>query len=540
MITAKTTMHMGRRLSVKHNTDKKVREKQDHIDAAKIKDNIILVNTPFKKFVEETFTDALEQFNQYQIKARHPERQKTMKQLIEEAREGTYEVLAQVGDENTYNELKAIYGEAKTNELYVNLLKDYADNFQKDNPSLRVFCAAIHLDEKTPHLHIDALPCGNKVYGRKEPVSILSIGMEPAMRECGFERSKSDKYGENPVQKWLVKQHEVSYQFFKEEVENKYKVKDLWVLPCEESNSRHKETSQYRQEEAKAAKGKELVNNLLNGEDQIRTAKAIIENADAIKQAKMSELKEESKKVAKDRASLKRVKNEIQERSALLEKQEKASEEQVKVNQAQAQKLEKKNMELKAENSGLEAIQECNRQLEEMQGLLRSTNEAIEDVQKRAEKKGIFESVKSTIQGLKDDLSDLMGLSDHIKKTFNTIVDKFKNSLAKAFDELSKEKAVVAKERDALAKEKIKFEKMVDETANRKIEDKIAELEATYAQRTKVLEKKAEILIDREKGLNKRSERFYDLRRKPTLSRFAMKHEMKEELTQERRKKYGR
>ena len=45
-----------------------------------------------------------------------------------------------------------------TAEAATRILKDYVELFQFRNPQLYVFGAYIHLDEETPHLHLDFVP----------------------------------------------------------------------------------------------------------------------------------------------------------------------------------------------------------------------------------------------------------------------------------------------------------------------------------------------------------------------------------------------
>jgi len=40
-------------------------------------------------------------------------------------------------------------------------LKEFAESFQERNPHLRVFNMVLHMDEATPHLHVDFVPGGN-------------------------------------------------------------------------------------------------------------------------------------------------------------------------------------------------------------------------------------------------------------------------------------------------------------------------------------------------------------------------------------------
>ena len=42
--------------------------------------------------------------------------------------------------------------------LAVKVLDEYMKDFQKRNPTLRVFSCYLHQDEATPHLHIDFVP----------------------------------------------------------------------------------------------------------------------------------------------------------------------------------------------------------------------------------------------------------------------------------------------------------------------------------------------------------------------------------------------
>ena len=49
---------------------------------------------------------------------------------------------------------------AKTEDgqLAAKILDEYMQDFHRRNPTLRVFSAHLHMDEATPHLHIDFIP----------------------------------------------------------------------------------------------------------------------------------------------------------------------------------------------------------------------------------------------------------------------------------------------------------------------------------------------------------------------------------------------
>ena len=74
----------------------------------------------------------------------------TMKKSGRENRKScSMKVIFQIGN----REDMAVGTEA--GNLAVNVLDEYVKDFQKRNPTLRVFSCYLHQDEATPHLHID-------------------------------------------------------------------------------------------------------------------------------------------------------------------------------------------------------------------------------------------------------------------------------------------------------------------------------------------------------------------------------------------------
>ena len=63
-----------------------------------------------------------------------------------------HEVIFQIG-----NREDMAVGTTEGN-LAVKVLDEYVKDFQKRNPTLRVFGCYLHQDEATPHLHIDFVP----------------------------------------------------------------------------------------------------------------------------------------------------------------------------------------------------------------------------------------------------------------------------------------------------------------------------------------------------------------------------------------------
>ena len=67
-------------------------------------------------------------------------------------------------------------------ETAKSLLDEYMRDFEKRNPNLKVFNAVVHLDEATPHLHINFVPV---CYGQRQGLS-TRVSMKRAIQQMGF------------------------------------------------------------------------------------------------------------------------------------------------------------------------------------------------------------------------------------------------------------------------------------------------------------------------------------------------------------------
>ena len=68
--------------------------------------------------------------------------------------------------------------------------------FQERNPTLRVFAAHLHLDEATPHLHIDFIPY---VTGSKRGLD-TRVSLKQALSSLGF---KGGSRSETELNQWV-------------------------------------------------------------------------------------------------------------------------------------------------------------------------------------------------------------------------------------------------------------------------------------------------------------------------------------------------
>lgn len=165
-------------------------------DPARTKNNIVFVREPIGTAYEKLFAEAVERYNAKQkrsdrkIKSGYFEYQfgqsvTETKLTSPDKRKSFYEYLIQLGTmEDT-----GIGTEAA--EKATACLCKYMKGFSERNPNFYVFNAVIHLDEKTPHLHIDYVPVGHYKRGVD-----TQNGIAQALKEMGYGT------GKNAIAKW--------------------------------------------------------------------------------------------------------------------------------------------------------------------------------------------------------------------------------------------------------------------------------------------------------------------------------------------------
>jgi len=135
--------------SVNHNTRKFHAENTDpersHLNQSYCNENI-------KDVYHELFDDAVTRYN-----AKQTRNDRVIDNYYEKIRSGKqeklfHEIILQIGNLDDMN------AQTENGELAAKVLSEYMQKFQERNPNLRVFSAHLHMDEATPHLHIDFVP----------------------------------------------------------------------------------------------------------------------------------------------------------------------------------------------------------------------------------------------------------------------------------------------------------------------------------------------------------------------------------------------
>lgn len=110
------------------------------------------INDDIKNVYHELFDEAVERYNSKQTRSDRKVKNYYEKICNGKQEKPFHEIVVQIGNKNDFGIDK------QTAKLAEKALDNYVCTFQKRNPYLRVFSAHMHLDEATPHLHIDFVP----------------------------------------------------------------------------------------------------------------------------------------------------------------------------------------------------------------------------------------------------------------------------------------------------------------------------------------------------------------------------------------------
>ncbi|MDR2532401.1 MAG: plasmid recombination protein [Oscillospiraceae bacterium] len=149
----------------------------DNVDVTRIKDNIIYANQDVREAYDELFGDALDAYN---AKQKQPCRRihDYYEHIFEGSREEAfYELVIQFGD------MKTAGVGSENGEIAKKMLDDYMRGFKARNKNLHIFSGNLHMDEASPHLHINFIPFYTE--GRKNGLS-KGVSMKAALIEQGF------------------------------------------------------------------------------------------------------------------------------------------------------------------------------------------------------------------------------------------------------------------------------------------------------------------------------------------------------------------
>ena len=148
-------------------------------------------NENIRDVYHELFDEALAHYNEKQTRS-----DRRIDDYYEKIRSGKqekpfHEIILQIGDRETMG------AETEEGRLAAKILDEYMQDFQRRNPTLRVFSAHLHMDEATPHLHIDFVPYTT---GSKRGLD-TRVSLKQALSALGF---KGGTRRETELNQWVA------------------------------------------------------------------------------------------------------------------------------------------------------------------------------------------------------------------------------------------------------------------------------------------------------------------------------------------------
>ena len=148
----------------------------ENVDSSRTPLNVEYCNEDIRAVYHELFDDALARYNEKQTR-----RDRVIDDYYEKIRTGKQEklfeeLIIQIGNKDDMN------ASSENGQLARQMLDEYMQSFQQRNPTLRVFSAHLHMDEATPHLHIDFIPFTT---GSKRGLE-TRVSLKKALEALGF------------------------------------------------------------------------------------------------------------------------------------------------------------------------------------------------------------------------------------------------------------------------------------------------------------------------------------------------------------------
>ena len=148
----------------------------ENVDSSRTPLNVEYRNEDIRAVYHELFDDALAHYNEKQTR-----RDRVIDDYYEKIRTGKQEklfeeLIIQIGNKDDMN------ASSENGQLARQMLDEYMQSFQQRNPTLRVFSAHLHMDEATPHLHIDFIPF---TIGSKRGLE-TRVSLKKALEALGF------------------------------------------------------------------------------------------------------------------------------------------------------------------------------------------------------------------------------------------------------------------------------------------------------------------------------------------------------------------
>lgn len=148
-----------------------------NVDKERTENNITYCNENIRNVYHKLFDEAVKKYNAKQTRKDRIIKNYYKKISRESKQEKPFaEIIIQIGDKDNMGV------KTENGQLAKEILDKYMKGFQERNPNLYVFSAHLHMDEATPHLHIDFVPFTT---GSKRGLE-TRVSLKKALQSQGF------------------------------------------------------------------------------------------------------------------------------------------------------------------------------------------------------------------------------------------------------------------------------------------------------------------------------------------------------------------
>lgn len=386
----------------------------DNIDVSKSSENITLVDKDIREAYREIFGEALEKYNGKQKRADrkiedycdHIKKSKNGEKLF-------YEDVVQWGKKEDFQK-------PETRERAKEALVKYVEGFEERNPNLKLIGAYIHMDEASPHLHLDYVPVATGYSRGLETKNSL----DKAMKQMGFQ-PESESRKNNATKLWKENERAVFGQICRGlglEVEPERKSERKSLTVDEYKEARDEMIGEIEQEKEAIIAEVEPLRELKTGIDEIdTTGKKLPFGVVAIKEKDLEAVKEQAKAYTANRDEI----GELRQRSAAVSQREQRADQRERQLDNKANELAKQQQQLQ---QMYQRQLNLNQLLEKSERDGRAKDKKIADLQtENTSLRGQIRSLTVQIDQIKAELWEkINNLTDKLRGAYESLTNVVK------------------------------------------------------------------------------------------------------------------
>lgn len=377
----------------------------ENIDSSKTVANITLVDRDIRQAYQEIFGEALEKYNSKQ--KRVDRKIESYYDHIQKSKNGEklfYEDVVQWGSKDDFRS-------PEMRERAKEALVKYVEGFEERNPNLKLIGAYIHMDEASPHLHLDYVPVATGYSRGLEKRNSL----DKAMKQMGFQPENESRKN-NATKLWKENERAVFGEICRSlglEVEPERKSERKSLTVDEYKEARDEMIGEIEQEKNVIVAEVKPLRELKTGIDEIdSTGKTILPGVVAVKKKDLEAVKEQAKAYTANRDEI----GELRQRSAAVSQREQRADQR-------EQQLDNKAQELARQQQQLQQMYQ--RQLNLNQLLEKSERDGKAKDKQIADLQSENSSLRGQIRSLTVQLDQIKG---ELWEKINDLTDKLKGA----------------------------------------------------------------------------------------------------------------